>query len=404
MSEPLSSPRSRSVLVVGTGPAALMAATRLTSYPEIQVTLLEKRKAPGRKILIAGSSGLNITHELPVREFAAQYRGSAPDSFWLEVISQFSPQDWLHFLENQLGQETFLGTSRRYFVREMKASKMLRAWLEYLGKRGVRLRSGSEIVDITSGGVQLVTGEALQADALVLALGGASYEPEEMPLRWVSLFERKGLRVETFQSSNAGYEVNWKKEFLAEAEGRPLKNVVLTTSRGVKRGELVVTRYGLEGTPVYTYGCAGVARLDLLPELSATEIRKKLLTVKENLSPLRRAKKKLGLSEAGLALLFHHCPKEALVSVDAFSEVLKSFPLELVQVRPLTEAISSSGGIHFQELDAKALMLRKLPGVFCAGEMLDWDAPTGGFLIQGAVSTGYSAGESAARFVLERVI
>jgi len=395
--------KSRQVLVIGTGPAALMAASRLALHPEIKVQLIEKRKAPGRKILIAGSSGLNITHELPVPEFASQYRGSAPAGFWAPVLTKFPPRSWIQFLENELKQETFLGTSRRYFVREMKASKMLRAWLQYLEEKGVTLRTGAEISDITSSGVCLEGGEIVNADAVVLALGGASYEPEEMPLRWIRIFEQKGIRVEEFRSSNAGYEVAWKKEFLAEVEGQPLKNCVLTTALGSKRGELVITRYGLEGTPVYTLGCVGKAQLDLLPEVSHDEVLRKLSSVKENLSPLRRVKKKLGLSESTLALLYHHAPRAELSSVESISRLLKRFPIDLTSARPLTESISSSGGIHFQEVDAETLMLRKVPGVFCAGEMLDWDAPTGGFLIQGAVSTGYRAGEAAARFALERV-
>ena len=393
----------RNIVVVGSGPAALMAADRLSAYPGLHITLIEKRKAPGRKILIAGSSGLNITNELPVPEFSSHYRGSAPRDFWRGVLDAFSPQDWLRYIDVTLGQETFLGTSGRYFVREMKASKMLRAWLHHLAAQGVRLESSGEMVSFGSGEVQLADGRRFDADAVVLALGGASYEPEEDPLRWISSFESKGIRLEPFHSSNAGYELDWKPEFLKEAEGKPIKNCVFSTERGSKRGEVMVTRYGLEGTPVYTFGCVGDARIDLLPEFSYDEILSRCLSIKENLAPLRRAKKKLPLSEAALALLFHHAPRAMLQDLGQFARLVKAVPLKLTAVRPLTEAISSAGGVHFSEVDSETLMLKKVPGVFCAGEMLDWDAPTGGFLIQGAVSTGVKAGEAAARFALERV-
>jgi len=371
-----------------------MAAEVLSSRQNIRVAILEKRRSPGRKLLIAGSSGLNITNRLPVDEFARAYSGSAPADFWRGSLGDFSPGDWIDYIERDLGQETFLGTSGRYFVREMKASKLLRAWLHRLADRGVELLSGDELVDFDSEGGTTRTRGRIRADAVLLALGGASYEPEEMPLRWIDIFRRKGIRFEEFMPSNAGHEIAWSEAFLKEAEGKPLKNIVLTTPRGSKRGELVVTRYGLEGTPVYTVGAPGEAQLDLLPEFTLEQALERCLALRENLSPIRRVFKKLPLADAAKALIFHHLDPVERVELGTLVARLKRFPIRFTGVRPLTESISSSGGVSFQEVDPVSLELKKVPRVHCAGEMLDWDAPTGGFLIQGAVSTGYRAGRA----------
>ena len=381
---------SSHLIIVGSGPAGLMAAS-IASKAGVRVSLVEKRKAPGRKLLIAGSSGLNITNALPPKEFAKGYSGSAPARFWDETLEEFSPSAWIEFLEKELGQETFLGTSSRYFVREMKASKLLRAWLHSLDKNGVTLISNQECVDFEAGAVTLSDGSRIVGDAILFALGGASYEPDEEPLRWEKIFRNKGIRATPFTPSNVGHHVPWSEGLLREAEGKPIKNCTLTTRRGSKRGELVITRYGLEGTPVYTVGALGEARLNLFPERSHSELLSRCVAIRENLAPIRRIKKQLGLSEAALALIFHETPKPLLQDLRKLLDRLQSFPIRFTGTQPLSEAISSSGGIDFDQMDSKTLELRNTPGVFCAGEMLDWDAPTGGFLIQGAVSTGYRA-------------
>jgi uncharacterized flavoprotein (TIGR03862 family) len=384
----------RRVIVIGSGPAGLMAAFQ-AARAGARVQLVEKRKALGRKLLIAGSSGLNVSHELPLPEFAAQYSGSAPHSFWQEVLTDFSPRKWLDFIEQDLGHETFLGTSSRYFVREMKASRMLQSWIRLLESQGVAILRDRECRALASGAVELSDGSRLEADAVILAFGGGSYEPEEEPLRWISLLEKQGIETVPFRPSNVGYHVTWSPGLLQEAEGKPIKNCVLSTSRGKKRGELVITRYGLEGTPIYTVGARGTAFLDLLPEQSVATLREKCLKIRENLSPLRRIKKQLRLCEGTLALLFHETPRDLHANLDLLLSRLKAFPLTLAGTQPLAEAISSAGGVSFHEVHPGTLELKKLPRVFLAGEMLDWDAPTGGFLIQGAVATGFRAATGA---------
>ena len=376
-----------------------MAAHVLAATPGYAVHVFEKKKGPGRKLLVAGSSGLNVTHEAPAEEFLTYYRG--PHEIFKPVLAAFSPTDWLAFIESH-GIKTFKGTSRRYFVEGMKASNLLRAWLDSLQAKGVQFSYERELggFNVTPAGVRVdfTDGTVFECDAAIFALGGASWEKTETPLRWPAIFTQKGVGLTPFIASNVGYGVDWPAAFLAKAEGQPLKNIALTTSRGTKRGDLVVTDYGLEGTPVYTLGEPGLVQLDLKPDLTLEQITQKLASMKENRSPLRRVKKFLNLAPASLLLLEHLSPPEQLADLGATAARIKKFPLTLLSAQPLEEAISSAGGLAWSEVTPE-LMLQKFPGIFLAGEMLDWDAPTGGFLIQGCVSLGHWAGAAVNRFL-----
>jgi uncharacterized flavoprotein (TIGR03862 family) len=394
---------SVTVAIIGTGPAGLMAATVVASAGH-KVHLFEKKKGPGRKLLIAGSSGLNVTYDAPPEFFANHY--TPPDKIRPQLES-FSPENWLRFIEEELGSTTFKGTSRRYFVKEMKASKLLRSWTKKLTDAGVEFHFGWECSGFESSksGVALDFGKhpTFKASTACFALGGASYEPSENPLRWPSIFSSKSLGLTPFAPSNAGFKVDWPAAFLKEAEGQPIKNILFTTAKGSRRGDLMITSYGLEGTPVYFVGQSGKAYVDLKPDLTADQIQKKLEGAKENLAPIRRAKKYLALEPSALALLYHlgvgpDSAKTQRGSLAQFAKLIKALPLQLGGAQPLEESISSSGGLKWDEVDA-SLMLQRFPGVFVAGEMLDWDAPTGGFLIQACVSQGYCAGQGILRYL-----
>jgi uncharacterized flavoprotein (TIGR03862 family) len=369
-----------------------MAATKLAEHPHLSVHLFEKRAGLGRKLLIAGSSGLNISHDLGDDEFASQYEGFT-QSDWKNVFKNFGTKDWIQFIEATLKLETFLGTSHRYFVREMKASGLLKRWTDDLREKKVIIHSDSEFVDFESleqkTSLTLQNSQAekttLSFDHVIFALGGASWETETPP--WAERFRQKQIKMIPFEASNVGYEVDWSKKFLSEAEGKPLKKVSLETKRGKKLGELVITEYGLEGTPIYFCGIPGRAYLDLKPDLSETEILKKLSQTKENFSPMRRVKHYLALSEASENLVFHHTTLEQKSDLPSLVRAIKHLPIILKQPRPLSESISSRGGVALNEFTAE-LELKRYPGIFCAGEMMDWDAPTGGFLIQASVSQG----------------
>jgi len=382
--------KSKRIAIVGSGPAGLMAATQLVLSPDAQsfeIHLFEKRPGYGRKLLIAGSSGLNISHEHSLVDFTHHYQGWTPE-FWKSLLTSFGPKDWISFIETNLGLETFLGTSQRYFVKEMKASTLLKRWVEFLEAHKVILHPQSELTDfeVKSGIITLKFNEhSHECDAAAFFLGGGSWE-EEQP-SWFQLFRKKNISMIPFEASNVGYEVKWNEKFLKEAEGKPLKKVELQSIRGKKMGDLVITQYGLEGTPIYFCGIKGVAYLDLKPDLTEAQILIKLSQSKENLSPMRRVKHSLGLCEAAESLIFHHSSPESKSDLQRLVSTIKKFPIQLIQARPLKEAISSKGGVDLHELTSR-LELKKFPHIYCGGEMLNWDAPTGGFLIQACVSQG----------------
>lgn len=370
-----------------------MAATVLAEAGA-KVSIFEKRRAPGWKILVAGSSGLNVTNALPLPEFSSHYEPQVFPSglTWTEILKSFPPEAWIQFIE-KLGMRTFKGSGGRWFVEDMKAARFLAAWTQRLESLGVVFRFDQELTDFFQDQLAFASGEKVNFQHVIFALGGGSWEKKEIPLRWPEVFRAKGVAFEDFTASNAGYHVNWPAAFVQEAEGRPIKNMVLTTAKGRRVGELVVTHYGLEGTPVYAVGVSGPASLDLKPDLSVEEVQSRLESVRENLSPARRVKRALGLCPVSQALVFHLCRETTPVTLAAW---IKAVPIPLGPSRPLSEAISSRGGFSLSEVTAE-FELKKFPRHYAVGEMLDWDAPTGGFLIQACVSQAVVAARALLR-------
>ncbi len=383
------------VAVIGSGPAGLMAADVISSQG-IQVTIFDVNKAPAKKLLIAGSSGLNITNAETLSQFHTHYPGT--EDFFKKIFKEFSRDDWISFL-NQMKIETFIGTSRRYFTKAMKASKLVRAWLQKLSSQNVEFKKQHRLIDFEIKNKKVVctfekeNSQTVQYefDRICICTGGASYISETVVSDLVTLLKKKKIQTSPFTPANVGFSVDWPKQIKEKIKFKPLKNIEFRSPSGVLKGDLMISDYGLEGTPIYTLGSEGKCSIDLKPDLTGDEILKKCRSVKENLSPFRRLQKKSILTEPALTMVYHMTPKEVLNDLEKLIEYIKNFPIELESPQPIQNAISSNGGVLLSELFDQ-LNFRKYPQIYAAGELLNWTTTTGGYLIQACVSTGYYAG------------
>jgi hypothetical protein len=389
-----------SVLVIGGGPAGMRAA-EVASAAGAPTILCDGQSSFGRKLLIAGRGGLNLTHTEPVENFPGRY-GEEPQR-WRDLLNEFGPEQLRDWVES-LGIKTFIGSSGRLFPEDKKAAALLRAWLERLRSNGVELQTGRLFsgLERTGAGWRAVFADqsSVEAAAVVLALGGASYPETGSDGQWPHILQGFGIEIAPWQPANCGWEVDWSPEFLAKAEGKPLKNLsVRVEGRGTDEvsGELLITKYGLEGGAIYRLGCAlremmpaPALQIDFKPQLSVENLRERAAGLTKSNDWWHAWK----LHPAARALLE---TEKMSNDLEVAIKRTKSFRIRLQRPRPIAEAISSAGGIKWSELD-NHLMLRKMPGVFVAGEMIDWEAPTGGYLLQGCFATGTRAGRSAAQF------
>lgn len=391
--------KSSRVAVIGSGPSGLMTATVIAREGH-QVDIFDKNSGIGRKLLIAGSSGLNIGNNLSINDFVSCIEHDNSPELWYSHFEQFFTTEWLKFLED-IGIKTFLGTSNRYFTHDMHSASLLSHWKKMLSDRRVNFFLNTKFQNLSSTNMNTFEIQFLENDsaaiygpydAVSLNLGGGSWEPDAVT--WPSVLKRLGFSFEDFTSANAGYHIKgWSDKLLKEILRKPIKDCVLSTSKGNKRGDLLVTEYGLEGTPIYTVGVTGEAHVDFLPDRSIQEITDELLKIgaKENFSFIRRVKKIPGISPEVHSLFYHLVPHLNLITISDGAQLLKKFPMTLEQPRPLVEAISSRGGIALMDINNN-FMSKKIPGLYLTGEMLNWSAPTGGFLIQTCVTQGYIAG------------
>ncbi len=374
----------KKIAIVGTGPAALMAASRFDPK-KFELHLFERRKSAGWKLLVAGSSGLNVTHGGEESELWQFYRSRQKEM--KSCLERFPRSQWLEHLES-LGEKPYLGSSNRYLIANEKAASLLKQWVQNLEASGARFHYDAEwiAVDFSNRCLEFSRLGKQCFDAVLFAMGGLSWEKSPSP--WPSLFAY--FQFHPFEPSNAGYSINAKPEFFQAHHGSPIKGLRLTTQIGSKVGECMITRYGLEGTPIYTVGCPGEATFDLKPDLREDRLAARIGTKAESF--FARAK----LSKGAEALAKEFLPDSP--TPEAFARNLKNVKIQLLRPQPLTESISSRGGLSWDELDEN-LMLKKAKGFFCAGEMVDWDAPTGGFLLQGSVSMGAVAAEGIQRLL-----
>jgi uncharacterized flavoprotein (TIGR03862 family) len=418
----VNAPRRR-VAVVGAGPAGLMAAEVL-AQGGVEVDVFDAMPSVGRKFLLAGKGGLNITHSEAAEPFAARYgERRAQVEPWLAAFDAQALRAWVH----ALGIDTFVGSSGRVFPAEMKAAPLLRAWLARLRGQGVRFHmrhrwlGWADRAEAAQAGApplrfESPAGEvAMTADAVLLALGGASWPQLGSNGAWAPLLQGRGVPVAELQPSNCGFDVaGWSAHLRSRHAGAPLKAVAISVRgeggelRFSQRGECVLTDTGLEGSLVYAASSLlrdairahGQATLwlDLLPTRSVDEVLAELRHPRGPRSLSTHLKSRLGLHGVKTALLHELLSKDELQRPERLAQAIKALPVTVVRSRPVAEAISTAGGVAFEGLDG-ALMLRAVPGVFCAGEMLDWEAPTGGYLLTAC----FASGRCAAQGVLTRL-
>lgn len=402
-------PESR-VAIIGGGPAGLMAAEVL-SQAGIAVDLYDAMPSVGRKFLLAGVGGMNITHSEPFEPFVARYRERA--TALRPQLEAFTPEqlrEWIH----GLGIDTFVGTSGRVFPTDMKAAPLLRAWLRRLRDAGVQIHTRHRWLGWDADGklkLHSPYGDlSVRADAVLLALGGGSWARLGSDGAWVALLEQRGISIASLRPANCGFEVEaWSQHLLDKFAGAPLKTVSLALTGGAPRkGEFVVTAKGIEGSLVYALSAeirqaieqngSATVTLDLLPDHAPERILRSLAKPRGSQSMAKHLKRQLGLEGVKVGLLRELAPAEAFDDPQQLAAAIKALPIRLLRTRPLDEAISSAGGVPFEALD-EGLMLRQAPGVFCAGEMLDWEAPTGGYLLTACFASGRAAAVGMLRWL-----
>lgn len=394
---------SQHVTIIGGGPAGLMAAEVL-SQAGVRVDVYDGMPSVGRKFLLAGVGGMNITHSEAYPAFLSRYAERAPQMApLLRGFGSDALCEWIH----GLGIETFVGSSGRVFPTDMKAAPLLRAWLKRLRDQGVVIHTRHRWLGWTDDGGLLIHSpdgdKTVHSNAVLLALGGGSWSRLGSDGAWLKLLEDKGVPYAALQPSNCGFEVSgWSELMVSKFAGAPLKNVAIGLEEDKPRlGECVVTAMGIEGSLIYALSApireainrdgSATVHIDLLPSKPLDKVMAALGKPRGSRSMSKHLHSQLGLDGVKAALLRELAPAEHFHDPAQLAVDIKALPLTLVKARPLDEAISTAGGVPFEALDER-LMLKQLPGVFCAGEMLDWEAPTGGYLLTGCFASGRAAG------------
>jgi hypothetical protein len=394
---------NKTVSVIGGGPAGLMVAEVL-SQAGVAVDLFDSMPSLGRKFLMAGKGGLNLTHSEPLDIFLSRYGVRRPEV--APLLAGFGPQalrDWAQ----GLGIDTFVGSSGRVFPTDKKAAPLLRAWLHRLRAAGVRIHVRHRWLGWDADGklrFDASTGErVVTADAVVLALGGGSWAKLGSDGAWVPILATRGVPVAPLRPANCGFDVGWSAHFRERFAGEPLKSVSLSFAGRSRRGEFVISATGIEGGLVYAFsaqlrdaieaGRSATVDLDLMPDWTPERVLGEVARPRGSRSLSSHLQSRLGLKGVKTGLLRECLSSEQMNDPVQLATAIKAVPIRLVAPRPLDEAISSAGGVEFAALDA-GLMLRDHPGIFCAGEMLDWEAPTGGYLLTACFASGFVAGRA----------
>ncbi|MEO8365007.1 MAG: TIGR03862 family flavoprotein [Pseudoxanthomonas sp.] len=399
---------NRRIVIIGGGPAGLMAA-EVARAAGLEVDVHEAKGSVGRKFLIAGKGGLNLTHSEPMPAFAGRFRErSAEVADWLNEFDADALREWAR----GLGVETFIGSSGRVFPSDLKAAPLLRGWVRRLRESGVRFHVHHRWLGWNGEALRFATPEgetALHADAVILALGGGSWPQLGSDGAWQSLLTVRGVDVAPLQAANCGFDIDWSEHLANRYAGAPLKPVVAhwRDARGREhelQGECVVSAHGIEGSLVYALSAElrealarnghATLQLDLAPGRSLERLQKELAKPRGHRSLSEHLRRQVGMEGVKSALLYEVLDKSQRDNATLLANTIHRLPLTLKRPRPLAEAISSAGGVRLETMDEN-LMLKKLPGTFCAGEMLDWEAPTGGYLLSACFASGHRAGKGA---------
>jgi len=391
----------KTVAVVGGGPAGLMAA-EVISARSVKVDLYDSMPSVGRKLLMAGKSGLNITHSDLFDVFVTRYgKRQMQIEPMLKNFGAKELREWVH----SFGIETFVGTSGRVFPTGMKASPLLRAWINRLNASNVTFHLRHKWTGfLPDSSLRFVTPDGkvtVKSDAVVLALGGGSWSKLGSDGAWVPWLKQAGAEVKPFRPANCGFDVEWSEYFRDKYNGHPIKSVILSFGEFRQQGEFIVTEEGVEGGLIYAASAMmrdeiyangkAIMHLDLKPDRTLEWLVDKLSRPRGKRSLASYLEKSLGIHSVKAGLLREFVSKEDFMNAERLAGFIKALPVPLVRPSPLDEAISSAGGVTFESLDEQ-LMLKSMPGIFCAGEMLDWEAPTGGYLLTACFSSGYAAG------------
>ncbi|MBB4094764.1 hypothetical protein GGQ79_003299 [Ochrobactrum pecoris] len=386
------------IAILGGGPSGLMTAERLSARG-YSVTVYEQMPTVGRKLLLAGKSGLNITHSEDFAAFAKRF-GSSSDRI-LPALAAFGSTE-LRAWANELGADTFVGSSGRVFPRAMKASPLLRAWRKRLEDQGVIILTRHRWLGFDGNSLRIENPDGVQTiacDAALFAFGGGSWPKLGSDGLWIDEFRQKSIDIAPFQSANCGFDVAWSNFFAERFAGEPVKSVTATSGAGTTQGEFVITRGGIEGSLVYAHSAAlrdslqecgeAFLTLDLVPGRTLERLKSDIARQDSKLSFGNLLRKAGGLTGVKAALVTEYTRDR---SPKALAATIKACSIPLLRPRPLGEAISSAGGIRWHEID-ESYMLPKLPGIFVAGEMIDWEAPTGGYLLTACFAMGCAAAD-----------
>ena len=382
----------KKIAIIGGGPSVFLLAAFLDTE-KFTITIYEKNKTVGRKFLVAGKGGFNLTHSEPIDQLIKRY---TPNDFLDNALLNFTNTDFRNWLD-QIGIPTYIGSSKRVYPKEgIKPIEVLNAILKSLKEKGVIIKYEHTFSDWDDNSNPIINNKTIQTDYTAFSLGGGSWKVTGSDGNWLNTFSKKGIKTKKFQASNCAYQIDWKPNFIKKHEGTPLKNIAISCNNVIQKGEAVITKFGLEGNSIYGLSpqireqlysnSKATAFIDLKPSLTLENIHSKIkLSNYRNTTEI--LKKELKLSTSQIDLLKFYLSKESYLNTESLAKNIKKFPLEIINTASIDEAISTVGGIDLNAI-SKNFEIKNMSNQFCIGEMLDWDAPTGGYLLQACASTG----------------